>query len=246
MNIPNVIHEDSFQQAWLSASRVVMQNNWVTWNLVVQVNNPSLFDEDFNITITDFYSENSFLSPKAVCYTIFPFGLYTNQSERQNFYDNYINRFFPRSQRILRQQRNYSNWGTYFSRMINYQINGGIENQIENIITAINDRTTVSSAAYTIVIERPGSETTRRMGAPCLNYIAIQLDSGSPVRLGLLATYRNHDFLKRAYGNYWGLCRLQMFLCSETNCVPGPLTCISSRAYVDSVKRVFRQIISEL
>ncbi len=51
-------------------------------------------------------------------------------------------------------------------------------------------------------------------------------------QLSLLCVYRNHDFLERAYGNYWGLCYLLNLIACETNMEPGTLTCISSHAYI--------------
>jgi hypothetical protein len=55
--------------------------------------------------------------------------------------------------------------------------------------------------------------------------------------LGVLAVYRNHDFLQKAYGNYWALCNLLCFLAKETNTIAGPLTCVSSHAYVEGKQR---------
>ena len=79
--------------------------------------------------------------------------------------------------------------------MIYYETGSGeIQNQLENIIHAIKVRSNISTAAYTIIIQKPGGETIRPLGGPCLNYIAVQLEPGNPVKLGLLAVYRNHDF----------------------------------------------------
>lgn len=105
-------------------------------------------------------------------------------------------------------------------------------NQLDNIIQAIRNRSTTQKAAYTIIIQQPGSETIRPRGGPCLNYLALQLVPGKPRSIGLLAVYRNHDFLERAYGNYWGLCLLLQFIAKETGSKVGPITCISSHAYV--------------
>lgn len=240
MIMPITISGPSFQAAWLAAARHVASTGWETWNLAVHIENPTLFEYGFNENVNDFAVNNALLGPKHVCYTIFPYKLYENSDNRASFYYAYTNRFFQRTQRRLR------NWGTYFNRMIAYNTNGETVNQLENIINAINDRTTTSRAAYTIVIERPGSETVRKMGAPCLNYIAIQTIPGNPKRIGLLAVYRNHDFLERAYGNYWGLCRLLSFLCQETSAQCGPITCISSHAYVPNKRTAFQHLIESL
>jgi thymidylate synthase len=83
------------------------------------------------------------------------------------------------------------------------------------------------------------------MGAPCLNYVAVQLDADTKT-MGLLAVYRNHDFFERAYGNYWGLCNLLRFMAKETNFNPGVLTCVSSHAYVDKNKTEFKSFVQSL
>jgi thymidylate synthase len=146
-----------------------------------------------------------------------------------------------------RIQNRKRGWGSYFRRMTNYESEAGrIENQLENIIRAIETRTYTSTAAYTIVIQKPGGETIRPRGGPCLNYIAVQLERGHSIQLGLLAVYRNHDFLERAYGNYWGLCNLASFIATETETTCGPLTCISSQAYVGGNKAALKSLVDSI
>ena len=131
--------------------------------------------------------------------------------------------------------------------MTYYETDRGVQNQLKNIIEAINGRPNIYKAAYTVVIQNPGGETIRPLGGPCLNYLAVQMESlTSGASVGLLATYRNHDFLERAYGNYWGLCNLTCCLAGETNSQPGPVTCISSHAYVDRKKRPLSSLLDAL
>ena len=87
-------------------------------------------------------------------------------------------------------------------------------------------------AAFTLKTQYVGGESVQRIGGPCLNYIAIQLERGQIREVGFLAVYRNHDFTERSYGNYWGLCNLLHFIAEQTNSSYGPLTCISSHAYI--------------
>lgn len=74
----------------------------------------------------------------------------------------------------------------------------------------------------------------------------MQIAHDSCMNLGLLAVYRNHDFLERAYGNYWGLCNLLNFIANEVGATPGPLTCVSSHAYVDKKKTAFKTLLESL
>jgi hypothetical protein len=70
----------------------------------------------------------------------------------------------------------------------------------------------------------------RIMGGPCLNYVALQLDS--PRVLNALAVYRNHDFIQRAYGNYLGLGYVMEFICDQTGYSMGKLNCLSSHTSI--------------
>jgi hypothetical protein len=80
------------------------------------------------------------------------------------------------------RKRAHSGWGTYFHRMINYEKESSSVNQLENIVDAIKNRSRVNHAAFTIIIEKPGGETIKPLGAPCLNYVAIQIES-NPKRI---------------------------------------------------------------
>jgi len=138
-------------------------------------------------------------------------------------------------------------WGTYFRRMIHYEYpDGTVVNQLRKVIEAIRGWPVLHRAAYNMLIPRPGPDTAQRRGAPCLNYIAPQVDLSSPPSVGLLCVYRNHDFLERAYGNYWGLCNLTQFIAKETGLKCGPLTCVSSHAFVPGHKLALRVFLDSL
>jgi thymidylate synthase len=193
----------------------------------------------FHDKMEAFAKAQGILGPKHVAYTIFPLRLYQNRWDAAALFTAY-NRRRGLFERIK------TGWGTYFRRMTNYEGANGTVNQLDNIISAIRGRDKLSKAAYTIVIQTPGGETVRPRGGPCLNYIAVQAEpgqSGQPLTLGLLAVYRNHDFLKRAYGNYWGLCNLLKFLARETDGTAGALTCVSSHAYVADKKRALKHLV---
>lgn len=205
--------------------------NWDYHNLVVQIGDPMLLDQTIHTAVDQFCVSNGVLKPKDVAYTIFPHKLYSTHNNKSSLFTAYNRKggLFDRT-----RKRPKKGWGTYFNRMTSYNTTRGNINQLELIINAIRTRKSRSKAAYTIIILQPGSETARKMGAPCLNYLAVQCRNRS---LGLLAIYRNHDFLERAYGNYWGLCNLIRFLAQETSLTPGPVTCISSHAYAPGHRR---------
>jgi hypothetical protein len=241
INSPVSVIGASFQTAWLDVTRRLVAERWALRNLVVHIESPTIFRHDFHQKVCQFAKHVGLLGPKHVAYTIFPYKLYERKGDCDGLFAGY-NR---ENGLYARVQKRKPSWGTYFRRMTNYETGSGqVQNQLKNIISAIRTRDKISTAAYTIVIQKPGGETTRPMGGPCLNYIAVQLEPSRPAQLGLLAVYRNHDFLKRAYGNYWGLCRLISFLATETGTTAGPLTCVSSRAYVDDKKTPLRSLVA--
>lgn len=109
-----------------------------------------------------------------------------------------------------------------------------------SIIDNINSRSTNYGASYVITIPYPHRDINKLRGAPCLNYITVQVeyadDSCTQKQINLLAVYRSHDFLQRAYGNYLGLRNLLKYIAVETSSQVGVLTCVSSRADVSNQK----------
>lgn len=247
--LPQLLVEDSFQRAWISAVRYLSDHHWEAYNLVVHIRDSSLLDSTLHTHITAFLKQNGFCNPYHVSDMVFPAILYRWNRECRRLFEKYNapDGFYTRIARLVRKKGRRLLWGTYFRRMTYYEIDGQVVNQLANIISAVrNDGAKAYSAAYTVLIPRPGSETTRRRGGPCLSYLAVQISRGTPRVLNLLAIYRNHDFIHKAYGNYWGLCNLTSFLATETNCVPGALTCVSSHAYVDEGRKRLRELVSEL
>jgi hypothetical protein len=243
IDAPQVINAATFQHAWIAAARHLRQNHWVARNLVVQIADPTAFEQPLHDRISRFARRMAVLGPKHVAYTIFPHGLHAKCATAAELYAKY-NRPNGLCRRLVRRSSN--RWGTYFQRLTAYETLNGTVNQLDKIIAAIRSDPNTFSAAFAMVIQKPGGDTTRRLGGPCLNYVAVQLDAGPPLTLGLLCTYRNHDFLERAYGNYWGLSNLLRFMAVETGAHPGPLTCISSRAFVDKRKNDLKSLLDSL
>lgn len=238
----NLIICETFQDAWIKGSQLLIDKKWEIRNLIVQIKNPIAIDHTFHKKIINFADENHLIGPKHVAYTIFPHKLYEIYATSDDLFHAY-NRQGGLYERLRR--RPHSGWGTYFRRMTHYETNKGTVNQLKKIIDAIYGRSNIYKAAYTILIQKPGGENVRPLGSPCLNYIAIQLENRMK-KLGLLCIYRNHDYLERAYGNYWGLCNLVKFLANETGFTIGPLIVVSSHAYINNAKRKFKSLIQSL
>ena len=244
MNRPIIICEDSFQTTWAKAIIALSDNHWKVWNLVVQINCPNLFNENNNNLLIQFAKMYNLIPPKDVAHTIFPQTFYKGNVPREKLYKKYW-KFFAWS-----RKRPNSGWGTYFERMINYStLEKGVD-QLGRIIDNINSRHTNYGASYNIIIPYPHRELNQIMGAPCLGYITIQVEysttSKDRKRINTLAVYRNHDFEKRAYGNYMGLCNLLKYISYETNSEIGMLTCVSSRASVTNHKTQLLNIANSI
>jgi len=225
---PKDVSDCCFQGAWAKVIKYLANERWQASNLVVRIEDVTAFDASANERATLLAKSLGVLTPKHVAYTIFPHGELREGRPGTDIYRRY-NRpggFFERKR---------TSWGTYFRRMTHYERpDGEVVNQLEKVTKAVREWTHTHQAAYNIIIPYPGKDTARPRGGPCLNYIAPQVGQGDPRTLGLLCVYRNHDFLERAYGNYWGLCNLTQFLAREAGVSPGSLTCISSHAYVDA------------
>lgn len=243
INGPEIIVEESFQQAWIAAGKLLRANGWDRRNLVVQIRCPADFDHVLHERVRQFARGTERLDPKDVAYTIFPHKLGRGRKHVGALCRAY-NRQGGLFERVKRRAR--GTWGTYFRRMTHYVTPNGIVNQLEEIISAIRGDAKTHAGAFTMIIQEPGGETRKRRGGPCLNYVAIQMESGDPPVLGLLCVYRSHDFLERAYGNYWGLCNLLAFMARETRTQEGPVTCVSSRAFVDGHKQELSRFLDTL
>lgn len=245
MNTPCTIIESSFQTAWIEATKKLEESDWACHNLVVHMEDVSSFDPSIHEAVDQFSKDIGILSPKHVAYTIFPHGFYELKKTREKLYHAYNRKggFYEWT-----RKRPKATWGTYFRRMTHYeQPDGQVVNQLEKVIIALKDWEKAYKAAYTIVIPKPGADTARPRGGPCLNYIAPQANpSGDTPSVSLLCVYRNHDFLERAYGNYWALCNLAQFIAQESGLNPGSLTCVSSHAYIPKHKTELEALISEI
>lgn len=240
MNEMIIIHAENFQSAWAQVVLKLKDHHWSAWNVVVQIRNPVVIDENKHRIMEAFATDKNLVGQNQVAYTIFPYKLYKGQV-RNLFYEQYW-RYYNAV-----NLKSYARWGdTYFARMIRYNGNGIEIDQLGTIIDSINNRTRNNGASYVMVIPYPQKDIKRKMGAPCLNYITVQVELINGRRyINLCSVYRNHNFRERAYGNYYGLGKLLEYIALETNSIVGVLTCISSHAYIDSDKERLFQIAEE-
>lgn len=235
MEDPVIVSAPNASVAWLRGVTSLLDRGGECFNLAVQVANPLEVDRSIHQAYEDLQSRHGLLSLKQVIYTIFPQSLYRQvKRDPGKLFETY-NRRNGVFDRLRRRYGPRFGWGSYFRRMTCYPAvdNSGRRmtiNQLGAIIEMLRDRERVYKAAYTITIQIPGTDGRRTIGGPCLSYLALQLES--PKVLNLLAIYRNHDFIQRAYGNYLGLGHVMSFLCEHTDYTVGSLTCVSSHASI--------------
>lgn len=239
MNEIIIVSEENFQKAWAKVVLELKKNNWDAWNVIVRINNPLDIDQSMHKRMESFAQQKGLVGQNQVAYTIFPYKLYNGQS-RKDFYKQYWKYY------DAFDLRSYAKWGdTYFARMIRYHGNEEEIDQLGTIIDSIKNRKVNNGASYVMVIPYPQKDIKRKMGAPCLNYITVQVVLEKTKRIiNLCAVYRNHNFRERAYGNYYGLGKLIEYIAIETQSEVGVLTCLSSHAYVNNDK-VFLEKVAE-
>lgn len=218
-----LILSETISGAWIEVLRYLLNCNGHCYNLMVQINDPLQRDGLFEEDLDNLCRQHGLLTIKQVAYTIFPNSLWHKvyYGDREKFFIKYRDRVFPRIK---------TSWGTYFHRMIHWTSTkkSAGKNQLGDMINLIIERIHIHKSAYTIQIGSPMMHFGRVLGAPCLNYIAFQLEPNRIINL--MAVFRNHYLFPRIYGNYLGLGQLLEFICEETGFEVGMLTSISSHA----------------
>jgi hypothetical protein len=241
-----LISKDNISQAWLAALALLVEEKEAV-NLAVAIRDPLAEDKDVRAALDRFIDCKRKAGVRVervstVANTIFPQELYLPRlagKARQHLYEMHA--------LGARVSKRTSPKGTYFGRMVAWP---GVEtevNQLEKVVlrlrankakghtngNALEIGLAVPSdgaepSSHDIRIQAPGKDTSP-IGFPCLSHISLTLSEG---KLHLTALYRNHDFAKRAYGNYVGLGRVLNFLAVESGYAVGELLCVSTHAQV--------------
>jgi thymidylate synthase len=203
-------------------------------NLITEIEKPTLTNPDWlrNYDPMSVGADDRLSVAAKVLFPAFP---RKNGETREQYYSHWA--------AVLRRGRKtgrlHSSWGsTYFERLLTLD---GSDNQIER---AIHVLTTWQRKETAIVmhLSAPHVDKLKPIGSPCLQFAEI-LWSGDDT-IDLVALYRNHDFLKKALGNFIGLGRLLAFIASESNKKPGKVICHSVRAYCNSTTKL-RKLVAK-
>ncbi|NKC13636.1 MAG: hypothetical protein GKR94_16030 [Gammaproteobacteria bacterium] len=248
------ISGENLSQTWGFAFQALLaQPGAHCANLFVAIENPLVEDPAIRNNLDAFLAarrkdnidgKQPVQSIKTVANTIFPSAYY-----RPHLEGDARNHLYKLAKRSEEKRRGVSanRRGTYFDRLISWPGVGDTTalNQLELTVEklrAYRQRSTKTAnnleisieaprddldAAHSLSVFRPEFDSKQLMGFPCLSHISFSLMNG---RLHMAAVYRNHYFLRRAYGNYVGLARVLDFLSRESGWPTGELTCLSTHA----------------
>lgn len=173
---------------------------------------------------------NDEFSVDTVANTIFPRSVWRRSGgDRQAFFRTY-RESLPRYAALERLNRN----GTYFSRLVAFDTDartgqrlphpgGEIPqdgNQIENIIRTLAEERIRRDSALQASIFDPSRDHSAAayQSFPCMQHMTF-LRTPDRQSLVLNAFYATQQIVRKAYGNFLGLCRLGQFVASEAGLV---------------------------
>lgn len=243
MSPDHFVEAGNLSLAWAAALRKVSRPRFKELApLIVSVthfDNDGDFSEDIgirralDITLRNEGSE----SVDTTANTIFPYSLWNPNSDRQLLYERYA-RIQPRIRKASRKNR----LGTYFGRMIQ---NGPVscENQLEFAIQTYCSRKRVRRGVLQVAIFDPSQDhsASALRGFPCLQHVTF-----APTEQGLMvnAFYATQYLVKRAYGNYVGLCRLGRFVARELGMPLARVTCFAGIALLDVTRKKLKPVLT--
>lgn len=145
---------------------------------------------------------------------------------------------------------NYKVWHKEYEKRIR-EFGDDKINQLKYVIQRFKKGKTFDDSVITIhsPVKDSGyllenSKRPRKPNYPCLIQMDFKLRNS---KLNLFATYRSHDFGRKAYGNYRWLGELLKEVCQELNCEIGKLFVVSNSAFIrkdemEKINRIFDKV----
>lgn len=242
-----LIKEKNLSIAWFEAFKIVNKGG-DTYPLIISIDdlpsNPQqLENQDIRNSLDAFLKAKNQSSIHTVSNTLFPWFLWNTKKSREDLYK----RHFKITPSIKTCNPNYN--GHYFRRMISFDDNyndneyipGKYINQIDHIIKTWEMGTHRHSALQIGIFDpKRDHSSSRQQGFPCLHQISIDpYGTNGKDGIGITAFYPTQLIMRKAYGNYLGLCRLGYFLAHELGLKFVKMNCVISKASID--KNLFRK-----
>lgn len=212
--------------------------------LLIRVNDFSdnIIQEDKVIrqSVDKYLSKFSEQSCHTVANTIFPISLWNPDSNRKSLYDRY-NSIFP----LIKKSCAVNRFGLYFQRMISYDASND-NNQLEKIISTYKEKNIHRKSALQVSIFDPlrDHRETPFLTFPCLQHVIFTPMANKS--LAVTGIYAKQYLLKKAYGNYLGLCRLGKFVAHELGMNLAQMNCYVADAEMETTKTKANDLIGEL
>ncbi len=247
--------------AWVDGLERLLRGDGEAVNFTVSIADPTAEEPAVRTVLDAFIDERRAAHKRSVervstvANTIFPESWYVErlgEGAEKHLYD------LELESREVRHRHSGNRRGTYFERFVAWPgPDGTTFNQLDQVVQRLrstHQRGQRRGNSYEIGVTTPADEAVAApvfvgghdrqiMGFPCLSHTSFSLQKGV---LHLAAVYRNHEFIKRAYGNYLGLGRLLRFVAIQSGWPVGELTCVSASVTVGGGAGFGRGAISEL
>jgi hypothetical protein len=221
-----LVHGNNVVHAWTTAVNSIIDSRGEIFNLIVNIENPSSIDGNWTRILDPRKIDHRIDGIRDTINTIFSFYLFMRSEDRHEFYKMYENLH----ERAKSMSRNRHRWGTYFERLTQVP-DSCVGGQLERAIRALTKWEVRAKAAITFHLSIPSMDGLRKRGGPCWQYAELLWRENDVI--DMLCVYRNHDYVRKALGNFIALGYLLDFICRESGKRPGRIVCHSAHAFVD-------------
>lgn len=236
MTKPLLIEDVNLSEAWIKVLKYIADNPGREISpLILSITD---FNEIENVRkkLDSMLISNGNRSIQTVSETIFPNSLYQYcGKKRHTLYKEYCNNL-PRIKSI---DKKANGKGTYFERLIAYEGNSRIINQLEIIISSLNiDSNVKRRSKLQASIFNPEKDHIDGMfqGFPCLQHITFYKSDNKGLVLN--SFYAVQYLYQRAYGNWLGLINLGKFVANELDIKFERFNCYVGVEKLDNLKKV--------
>lgn len=236
MNTDLVIRGTDISDAWAqTVVAVAGEPDHRACHVVTRILDPTTENPDMRALADGALEDRGLASVETVANTLFPSALARQTTDPTLLGERYM-ALLP----TLKDLSHENSRGTYFERLVNYETTDGPVNQIAELTRRLSVELATDgpvTARYEVALEQPTAalpvhqaHDNVRIGFPCLSLLSFQLDHG---QLHVVAHYRSHYLLQRAYGNYLAVSRLLCYVCGQAGLAPGQVTIVAGYAQVD-------------
>ena len=230
------VEDKSISEAWAAGLAAVLDDDDQHVNhLLIRASEPLPEVPDIRAACDALLADLDLQSVDTVRNTIFPYETALDVPEPAEPAAPYLEMYAA-------LKRLGSERGTYFGRIVAYpRADGTTGNQLVATVNKLKAARAGKrwTSTYEINIYNEQKDTKLTRSFPCMSHLAFHLDGE---RLDCLATYRSHDLIDKAYGNYLGLAQLQEYVAAQSGFVPGQLAILAGRAFLTTPKRTFPRL----